>query len=196
MKTKKLLALGLLSAMAVTTMSGTSVFASENEMSGTGSTNVEYTPGQSSGGDGDGNVSSWTVDYPVKITLSDATKDAESGVAINFGLVKTGATQTPYDGEAQVTATLAAHDDATTDGNSIKMQDTLNSNALKDNVTMQLADERKKVVKTNDQSTPFTTLNKTQTTYALSAYLSNNSGAENKKTYKTTLTWNFHSNAY
>jgi len=51
MKAKKLLALGLLSAMAVTTMSGTSVFAVENEMAGTGATNVEYTPGRSTGGD-------------------------------------------------------------------------------------------------------------------------------------------------
>lgn len=196
MKAKKLLALGLLSAMAVTTMSGTSVFATENEMAGTGATNVEYTPGRSTGGDGDGNVSSWTVDYPVKIVLDDATKDADSGVAINFALLKTGETQTPYDGSAEVTATLAAHDHATSDGTSIKMQDTSNSNTLKDDVTMQLAKEDDSVVKTNDESTPFTTLKRDAAKYALSAYLSDNSGAENKKTYKTTLTWNFHSDAY
>ena len=196
MKAKKLLALGLLSAMAVTTMSGTSVFATENEMAGTGATNVEYTPGRSTGGDGDGNVSSWTVDYPVKIVLSDATKGYESGVDVNFSLVKTEEPTVPYDGAAEVTATLAVHDDATDDGNSIKMQDTSNSNTLKDDVTMQLAKEDHTVVKTKDASTPFTTLKRDAAEYALSAYLSDNSGAENKKTYKTTLTWNFHSEAY
>lgn len=194
MKTKKLLALGLLSAMTVTSLSGTSVFAAEKEMSGTGATNVEYTPGQSAGGDGDGNVSSWTVDYPVKIVLSDATVDADSGVDVNFKLVKTGETTATYDGDAQVTATLATHDDATADGQSIKMQNS--SNKAQENVTMQLAKEDNNVVATNNQTTAFTTLTKTDADYSLSAYLSDNSGAENKQTYKTTLTWNFHSNAY
>ena len=195
MKAKKLLALGLLSAMAVTTMSGTSVFATEDVMNGKGATNVEYTPGRSTG-NGDGNVSSWTVEYPVKIVLNDTTKDAESGVAINFALLKTGETQTPYDGSAEVTATLATHKDATSDGNSIKMQDTSNGNTLKEDVTMQLAKKDKSVVKTDAESTPFTTLKSDAAEYALIAYLSDNSGAENKKTYKTTLTWKFHSAAY
>ena len=58
MKTKKLLALGLLSAMAVTTMSGTSVFAASPEAGG--STNVTYTPGQSTGTNPDtGDVADW-----------------------------------------------------------------------------------------------------------------------------------------
>ena len=89
MKAKKLLALGLLSAMAVTTMSATGVSAAENAMDGTGATDVSYKPGSSTGGDGDGNVSSWTVDYPVKIVLDDATVDQASGREIEFAVVNT-----------------------------------------------------------------------------------------------------------
>lgn len=118
MKAKKLLALGLLSAMAVTTMSATGVSAAYE---GTGATNVEYTPGRSSGGDGEGNVSSWTIDYPVKITLSDATVVATDG------------------------------------------------------------------------SGEFATLSKNTLNHTLKAYLKDNTGAENKKTYNTTLTWVFES---
>lgn len=191
MKTKKLLALGLLSAMAVTTMSGTSVFAAENEMAGTGATNVEYTPGQSSGGDGDGNVSSWTVDYPVKITLSDATKDFDSGVNVNFKLVKTENTQEAYDGAAEVTATLATHGDTADSGQTITMRNS--SNQKTENVTMQLAKADKSIVETNNQTTPFTTLKTGATEYSLTAYLKNNDNAKNREKYSTTLTWNFHS---
>lgn len=189
MKTKKLLALGLLSAMTVTSLSGTSVFAAENPMEGTGATNVEYTPGRSTGGDGEGNVSSWTIDYPVKITLSDATVDADSGVDVNFKVINTNG-GAGYSGEATIKATLGDHVNKTNDNQAIKMFDS--ANTLKDNVTMQLAQTNATIIKT-DGSGEFATLNKTTKNHTLKAYLKDNSGAENKKTYKTTLTWVFES---
>ena len=192
MKTKKLLALGLLSAMAVTTMSGTSVFAAENAMEGTGSTNVEYTPGKSTGGDGEGNVSSWTIDYPVKITLSDATVDADSGVDVNFKVTNT-EDGSKYNGEAQITATLADNIYKTSDNQSIKMLD--DQNQAQEHVTMQLAQTDATVVAT-DGSGEFATLSKNTLNHTLKAYLKDNTGAENKKTYKTTLTWLFESAKY
>lgn len=192
MKAKKLLALGLLSAMAVTTLSTTGVSAAENAMKGTGATNVEYTPGRSSGGDGDGNVSTWTIDYPVKITLSDATVDAESGKEIVFKALKT-SDGTVYQGDATITVTLANHLDKTTDNQSIKMKDDLNQ--AQANVTMQLSDKSRGVVKA-DGSGKFASLTKDAADYTLKAYLSDNSGAENKQTYKTKLTWVFESVAY
>lgn len=186
MKAKKLLALGLLSAMAVTTMSATGVSAAYE---GTGATNVEYTPGRSSGGDGEGNVSSWTIDYPVKITLSDATVDADSGVDVNFKVTNT-KDGSNYTGEAQVTATLADNIYKTSDNQSIKMLD--NQNQAQEHVTMQLAQTDATVVAT-DGSGEFATLSKNTLNHTLKAYLKDNTGAENKKTYNTTLTWVFES---
>nr|WP_294492791.1 hypothetical protein [uncultured Mediterraneibacter sp.] len=190
MRTKKLVAMGLLSAMVITTVGATSVFAAENAMDGTGATDITYTPGSSTGGDGDGNVSSWTIDYPVKIALSDATVDEGSAVSINFDVVNT-SNGSPYDGRAQVQATLKSHTDKTTDGNSIKMQDT--SKAAQANVTMQLKDEDSAIVKT-DGTGEFATLSSTDRDYTLKAYLSDKSGAKTDQTYSTTLTWAFHSN--
>ncbi len=190
MKTKKLLALGLLSAMTVTSLSGTSVFAAENAMDSTGATDVSYKPGSSTGGDGDGNVSSWTVDYPVKIVLDDATVTQQSGREIEFAVVNTSNNQ-PYIGAATVKATLKDHADKTTDGNSIKMQNS--SGTPQTNVTMQLHDGSA-VIKTDGTGT-VAQLNKTTKTKKIFAYLNNKNGATNTQTYKTTLTWNFHSDA-
>lgn len=192
MKAKKLLALGLLSAMAVTTLSTTGVSAAEKAMEGTGATNVEYTPGRSSGGDEDGNVSTWTIDYPVKITLSDATVDAESGKEIVFKALNT-SDGGAYQGGATITATLADHLDKTNDKQSIKMKDA--QNQAQANVTMQLSDESSAVVAA-DGTGEFASLSKNVADYTLKAYLSENSGAENKQTYKTKLTWVFKSVAY
>ena len=190
MKTKKLLALGLLSAMTVTSLSGTSVFAAENAMDSTGATDVSYKPGSSTGGDGDGNVSSWTVDYPVKIVLDDATVTQQSGREIEFAVVNTSNNQ-PYIGAATVKATLKDHADKTTDGNSIKMQNS--SGTPQTNVTMQLHDGSA-VIKTDGTGT-VAQLNKTTKTKKIFADLNNKNGATNTQTYKTTLTWNFHSDA-
>lgn len=189
MKAKKLLALGLLSAMAVTTMSATGVSAAEPPMDGTGATDISYKPGSSTGGDGDGNVSSWTVDYPVKIVLDDATVNQQSGREIEFAVVNTD-DNLPYDGAAEVKATLKSHGDKTTDNQAIKMQNS--GGTAQENVTMQLHDGSA-VIKT-DGTGKVATLNKTTKAKTIKAYLKDKSGAQNHETYKTTLTWAFHSN--
>lgn len=197
MKTKKLLALGLLSAMTVTSLSGTSVFAAENAMDGSGATNVSYKPGSSTGGDGDGNVSSWTVDYPVKIVLDDATVNQQTGREIEFA-VKNTSDNNLYTGSATVKATLKSHSQKTTDGNSIKMQTT--GGAIQEKVTMQLHDGTK-IIKTDGTGTVAELSNRTSRKKVY-AYLNNTEGTVdkngnvNKQTYKTTLTWIFHSNAH
>lgn len=190
MKTKKLLALGLLSAMAVTTMSGTSVFAAEDAMDGTGATEVSYKPGSSTGGNGEGDVSSWTVDYPVKIVLDDATVNQQSGREIKFSVVNTSDNKT-YTGGATIKATLKEHSEKTTDGNAIKMKNA--SSVAEDKVTMQLHNGTN-VIKT-DGTGEVAELSKTTTSKKIYAYLLDKSGAKNKQSYKTTLTWNFHSDA-
>lgn len=192
MKTKKLLALGLLSAMAVTSLAGTDVSAATFE--GTGRTDVTYTPGSSTGGDGDGNVSDWTVDYPVKIVLDDGTDSKASARKINFSIHNTSNTTEDYSGTKTVTASLQKHDDAV--GQEIKLKDKSGKGTAQANVKMKL----EKSTGTSTIITPSTTqsveigsLDRTNKTLSLDAYLSDTSGAQTTKTYGTTLKWTFKS---
>lgn len=190
MKTKKLLALGLLSAMAVTSLAGTNVSAATFE--GTGRTDVTYKPGSSTGGDGNGNVSDWTVDYPVKIVLDDGTDSKANARKINFSIHKTGGAD--YSGSKIVTASLEKHADAV--GSEIKLKANGGTGAPQSNVKMKLE-------KTSGQTTAITpsisssveigTLSSTAKTFSLNAYLSDRSGATTDQTYGTTLKWNFKS---
>ncbi|WP_129738386.1 hypothetical protein [Massilimicrobiota timonensis] len=191
MKTKKLLALGLLSAMAVTSLAGTNVSAATFE--GTGRTDVTYKPGSSTGGDGNGNVSDWTVDYPVKIVLDDGTDSKANARKIKFSIRNTtGGGE--YSGAKTVTASLEKHGEA--DGDEIKLKADGGTGAVQDKVKMKLE-------KTSGQSTTITpsktssvtigTLNSTTKTFSLDAYLSERSGAKTDQTYGTTLKWNFKS---
>lgn len=190
MKAKKLLALGLLSAMAVTTMSATGVSAAESAMDGTGATDVSYKPGSSTGGDGDGNVASWTVDYPVKIVLDDATVDETSGRDILFEAVNTG-TNTDYNGAATIQASLKTHAHAADNGQTIKLKNA--SDQVQAKVKMQLKGDA--IIKTDGSSgNEFAQLKNGAASKTIKAYLKDKSGAKNHETYKTTLTWAFHSN--
>ena len=193
MKAKKLLALGLLSAMAVTTMSATGVSAAEPAMDGTGATDISYKPGSSTGGDIDGNVASWTVDYPVKIVLDDATVNKASARDIEFSIVNTQGNG-PYTGGATVKAKLKTHTDTADSGQTIKLKDNGGKGKAQTNVKMKLENTRG-VVLTNTDS-ELGSLNTTTKTLTLDAYLSDKSGAKNDQTYGTTLTWAFHSDAY
>ena len=189
MKTKKLLALGLLSAMAVTTMSATGVSAAEKAMDGTGATDVSYKPGSSTGGDGDGNVASWTVDYPVKIVLDDATVDETSGRDILFEAVNTG-TNTDYNGAATIQASLKTHAEAADNGQTIKLKNA--SDQVQAKVKMQLKGDA--IIKTDGSNgNEFAQLKNGAASKTIKAYLKDKSGAKNHETYKTTLTWAFHS---
>lgn len=193
MKAKKLLALGLLSAMAVTTMSATGVSAAEPAMDGTGATDISYKPGSSTGGDIDGNVASWTVDYPVKIVLDDATVNKASARDIEFSIVNTQGNG-EYTGGATVKATLKTHTDTADSGQTIQLKDKGGKGTAQTNVKMKL-ENTSGVVLTNKDS-ELGSLNRTTKTLTLDAYLSDKSGAKNDQTYGTTLTWAFHSNAY
>ena len=193
MKSKKILALGLVGVMAVTTASVTGASAAENAMSGTGATDFSYTPGSSTGGDGDGNVASWTVDYPVKINLDDATVDFASGREVSFHAVNT-VGGGDYTGDAVIEASLKKHANATSDGNSVTMTDTSSSTA--DNVTMQLKSDASTIVKTNvatGNGHKFADLKNGSHEKVLTAYLSSKGTAKTTQTYKTTLTWAFNS---
>lgn len=192
MKTKKLLALGLLSAMTVTSLAGTNVSAATFE--GTGRTEVTYAPGSSTGGDGDGNVSDWTVDYPVKIVLDDGTNSKASARKINFSIHATeGGGQ--YVGTKEVAASLQKHDDAV--GQEIKLKASGGTGEAQNNVKMKLENAAGVINPKTDASVAIGTLTKTSTSFSLDAYLSDTSGVPKtgvvSQTYGTTLKWNFKS---
>lgn len=192
MKTKKLLALGLLSAMAVTTLAGTDVSAATFE--GTGRTDVTYAPGSSTGGDGDGNVSDWTVDYPVKIVLDDGTDSKASARKINFSIHNTSNTSEDYTGTKTVTASLQKHEDAV--AQEIKLKDNGGKGAAQTNVKMKLEKSTGSstiITPSTTQSVEIGSLDKTNKKLSLDAYLSDTSGAQTTQTYGTTLKWTFKS---
>lgn len=195
MKTKKLLALGLLSAMTVTSLAGTNVSAATFE--GTGRTEVTYAPGSSTGGDGDGNVSDWTVDYPVKIVLDDGTDSKANARKINFSIHNTtgGA---DYSGSKTVKASLEKHDDA--DNGAIKLKDNGGTGTAQNGVKMKLEKSTgspSTITPHKTNSVEIGTLSSTAKKFSLDAYLSDTSGVPKtgvvSQTYGTTLKWNFKS---
>lgn len=188
MKNKKYYALGLAGALSASMLTATPVFAAHT--SG-GSTEFTYTAGQSTGTDpDDGSLADWTVDYPVKVVLDDATIDAASGRTMNFKLYNTnesGAATTPYDKNSTVTVKLKQH--AQTDNSDgIKM---MNGGAAKDNVVMSITGDDGTTTIATNADTAVMTLDSTDNALTSKAYLKNNSGAEKGKTYTQTLTWIF-----
>lgn len=188
MKNKKYYALGLAGALSASMLTATPVFAAHT--SG-GSTEFTYTAGQSTGTDpDDGSLADWTVDYPVKVVLDDATIDAASGRTMNFKLYNTnesGAATTPYDKNSTVTVKLKQH--AQTDGTvGIKM---MNGGAAKDNVVMSITGDDGTTAIATNKDTAVMTLDSTDNALTSKAYLKNNSGAEKGQTYTQTLTWIF-----
>ena len=188
MKATKLLALGLLSAMTVTSLAGNSVFAAEAG----GATNFEYTPGQSTGQNPDGTLADWTVDYPVKVVLTDSTVDYASGMNMPFTLLNTKATGTAtedYSGVSTVKVTLASHTD--NDGNNgIKMKD---AGTAKPDVVMTLGEADgagfRQFTTTGDAE--IGEMDSITNDLAIKAWLKDKTGAEDGKTYAQTLTWKF-----
>lgn len=188
MKNKKYYALGLAGALSASMLTATPVFAAHT--SG-GSTEFTYTAGQSTGTDpDDGSLADWTVDYPVKVVLDDATIDAASGRTMNFKLYNTnesGAATTPYDKNSTVTVKLKQH--AQTDGTvGIKM---LDGSTPQENVVMTITDESGATDIDTSTDTEVMTLDKDNNALTSKAYLKKNSGAEKGKTYTQTLTWIF-----
>lgn len=188
MKNKKYYALGLAGALSASMLTATPVFAAHT--SG-GSTEFTYTAGQSTGTDpDDGSLADWTVDYPVKVVLDDATINAASGRTMNFKLYNTnesGAATTAYTGSSAVKVTLKSHAQTDkTDG--IKM---MNGGAAKDNVVMSITGDDGTTTIATNKDTDVMTLDSTDNALTSKAYLKNNSGAEKGQTYTQTLTWIF-----
>ena len=188
MKNKKYYALGLAGALSASMLTATPVFAAHT--SG-GSTEFTYTAGQSTGTDpDDGSLADWTVDYPVKVVLDDATINAASGRTMNFKLYNTnesGAATNAYTGSSAVTVTLKSH--AQTDNSDgIKM---MNGGAAKDNVVMSITGDDGTTAIATNADTDVMTLDSTDNALTSKAYLKKNSGAEKGKTYTQTLTWIF-----
>lgn len=197
MKNKKMIALGMVAAVTMATVAP--VYAAENAMTGGGSTTVTYTPGESTGGDGDGNLASWTVDYPVKITLDDSMLDTVGTSApahsrdVNFAAYNTG-TKEAYTGGATIKVSLEGLGaNGATDG-SIKMLDT--NNQTTDGVVMKLWDKTNSKNVATDVKTEFAQLSSTTTEATLNAYLFNNANAKSDMTYTQKLTWVFESAKY
>ena len=168
MKNKKYYALGLAGALSASMLTATPVFAAHT--SG-GSTEFTYTAGQSTGTDpDDGSLADWTVDYPVKVVLDDATIDAGSGRTMNFKLYNTnesGAATTPYDKNSTVTVKLKQH--AQTDGTvGIKM---LDGSTPQENVVMTITDESGATDIDTSTDTEVMTLDKDNNALTSKAYL-------------------------
>lgn len=193
MKNKKMIALGMVAAVTMATVAP--VYAAENAMTGGGSTTVTYTPGESTGGDGDGNLASWTVDYPVKITLDDSMlSDGKATPAhsrdVKFAAYNTG-TDAVYTGGATIKVSLESLGTNGDAEGSIKMLDTNSSNA--DGVVMKLWDENKSANVATNAKTEFAQLSSVTTEATLNAYLFNNASAKSDMTYTQKLTWIFES---
>lgn len=195
MKNKKMIALGMVAAVTMATVAP--VYAAEKAMTGGGSTTVTYTPGKSTGGDGDGNTASWTVDYPVKITLddsmlSDGTAAPTHSRDVKFAAYNTGTT-TPYDKGATIRVSLENLDTNGSADGSIKMLDTSDSDA--DGVVMKLWDKTTGANVVTNADTKFAELKSGASTATLNAYLFNNANAKSDMTYTQKLTWIFESDA-
>lgn len=197
MKNKKYYALGLAGALSASMLTATPVFAAHT--SG-GATEFTYTAGQSTGTDpGDGSLADWTVDYPVKVVLTDSTVDAASGQKMDFKLYNTnkdGAATDAYTGNSTVTVTLKQHADAKDDNGMIKMRKATTAGGTeatevtmavsKNNVTNDNVN-----VRTDAEGEVFDLAKDKQATKSLYGYLAKKDTAEKGTNYTQTLTWTF-----
>ena len=197
MKNKKYYALGLAGALSASMLTATPVFAAHT--SG-GATEFTYTAGQSTGTDpGDGSLADWTVDYPVKVVLTDSTVDAASGQKMDFKLYNTkkdGAATEAYTGDKTVTVTLKQHADAKNDNGMIKMRKAATAGGTeatevtmavsKNNVTNENVN-----VRTDAEGEVFDLAKDAQATKSLYGYLAVKDTAEKGTNYTQTLTWKF-----
>lgn len=197
MKNKKYYALGLAGALSASMLTATPVFAAHT--SG-GATEFTYTAGQSTGTDpGDGSLADWTVDYPVKVVLTDSTVDAASGQKMDFKLYNTkkdGAATEAYTGDKTVTVTLKRHADAKDDNGMIKMRKAATGGGTeatevtmavsKNNVTNENVN-----VRTDAEGEVFDLAKDAQATKSLYGYLAVKDTAEKGTNYTQTLTWTF-----
>lgn len=198
MKNKKYYALGLVGALSASMLTATPVFAAHT--SG-GATEFTYTAGQSTGTDpDDGSLADWTVDYPVKVVLTDSTVDAASGQKMDFKLYNTnkdGAATVAYTGNSTVTVTLKQHADATNDTGTIKMRKAAAGGASTEVTDVTMAVSKNNVtndnvnVRTDAEGEVFDLAKDDQATKSLYGYLAVKDTAEKGTNYTQTLTWTF-----
>lgn len=198
MKNKKYYALGLAGALSASMLTATPVFAAHT--SG-GATEFTYTAGQSTGTDpDDGSLADWTVDYPVKVVLTDSTVDAASGQKMDFKLYNTnkdGAATAAYTGNSTVTVTLKQHADATNDTGTIKMRKAAAGGASTEVTDVTMAVSKNNVtndnvnVRTDAEGEVFDLAKDDQATKSLYGYLAVKDTAEKGTNYTQTLTWKF-----
>lgn len=194
---KKMITLGVLAVTGLGVITSTETVFAAGNMTGSGKTTVTYTPGQSPGTDGDGNVSDWTVDYPVSAPLSNNTAKDKNN--IHFKLLNTnnkdgnGAVNKDdsnlYKGTSEVTVTVGGSYDVS---NGITMAPTKGSGTVK----LKLASSGKDI-----DSTSIATLKAdggsgtgTNTKKSIAAYVSSESGTEKGDQYSAELTWIFTGN--
>lgn len=201
MRRRKLLALGLLSAMAVTTVAGINVFAAESN----GGSQVVYTPGQSTGQNPDGSLADWTVDYPVKVVLNDANVSKGTGMKMTFSLVDTDdpTNTNGYTGTSTVNLRVKNHNDIFSSNFRGRLQMRDSEDYLHANVLMVIGLETRYNLNDNiqfksngsdDYSEAFAALNSTTKTCVGYAYLYDKTGAVDGESYHQTVTWNFSNN--
>ena len=198
MKNKKYYALGLAGALSASMLTATPVFAAHT--SG-GATEFTYTAGQSTGTDpDDGSLADWTVDYPVKVVLTDSTVDAASGQKMDFKLYNTnkdGAATVAYTGNSKVTVTLKQHADATNDTGTIKMRKAAAGGASTEVTEVTMAVSKNNAsndnvnVQTDADGEVFVLAKDAQATKSLYGYLAVKDTAEKGTNYTQTLTWKF-----
>ena len=198
MKNKKYYALGLAGALSASMLTATPVFAAHT--SG-GATEFTYTAGQSTGTDpDDGSLADWTVDYPVKVVLTDSTVNAASGQKMDFKLYNTnkdGAATVAYTGNSTVTVTLKQHADATNDTGTIKMRKAAAGGASTEVTDVTMAVSKNNVtndnvnVRTDAEGEVFDLAKDDQATKSLYGYLAVKDTAEKGTNYTQTLTWTF-----
>lgn len=198
MKNKKYYALGLVGALSASMLTATPVFAAHT--SG-GATEFTYTAGQSTGTDpDDGSLADWTVDYPVKVVLTDSTVDAASGQKMDFKLYNTnkdGAATVAYTGNSTVTVTLKQHADAKDDNGMIKMRKAAAGGASTEVTEVTMAVSKNNVsndnvnVRTDAEGEVFDLAKDDQATKSLYGYLAVKDTAEKGTNYTQTLTWTF-----
>ena len=198
MKNKKYYALGLAGALSASMLTATPVFAAHT--SG-GATEFTYTAGQSTGTDpDDGSLADWTVDYPVKVVLTDSTVNAASGQKMDFKLYNTnkdGAATVAYTGNSTVTVTLKQHADATNDTGTIKMRKAAAGGASTEVTEVTMAVSKNNAsndnvnVGTDTDGAVFTLAKEGEAAKSLYGYLAKKDTAEKGTNYTQTLTWKF-----
>ena len=192
---KKLTGVLVAGLLAVNAMAPLSVFAA----SAGGTSIITYSPGKSTGTDEGGNLSDWTVDYPVKVVLNDSNANYASGERLKFSVVNTSDFNQQYNGSSTVQVYAKGHPDILNENfrGKLKMYDS--KNKLQTNVLMQIGKNENTNVQfaatgnsnLNYQEKLFDLNANNLSNETLSAFLCDRSGAVKGERYHQTITWYF-----